>query len=55
MVSEKVPVLAQAGTELQEPTPARGEGGGVQNQLLNPRLLCTGDQKKGKPALAQAP
>lgn len=29
MVSEKVPVLAQADTELQEPTPARGEGGGV--------------------------
>lgn len=41
MVSEKVPVLAQAGTELQEPTPARGEGGGCvfQKQLLNPRLL----------------
>lgn len=26
MVSEKVPILAQAGTELQESPPGRGEG-----------------------------
>ena len=52
MVSEKVPVLAQAGTEPQELPPGRGEGG-FQKQLLNPQLLCTGDQTKSKSALAE--
>jgi len=42
---EKFPVLVQADTELQEPPPARGEGV-FQPQLLNPRLLRAGDQRK---------
>lgn len=50
MGSEKVPALAQAGPELQELSPGRGERV-FQNKLLNPQLLCAGNQAKSRSAL----